>query len=145
MRVSVQQSYATTWYVLILCWPIRRAHTGFQPEASFITASLSLGLDSGPAAGGVCTVQARQFGTSPFLQTNDYQAASQLSFTNGHTLSATQLNMTLSAAAVSFLSRTEGNQFRITMTPDSFTNHNGMLVTAQGGNVATTDSPSRTR
>ena len=68
------------------------------------------------------------FGSSPFLQATDYQAPADLTFAQSYTISSTSLDMALSAAAVQHLSATGGNQFRITLPQNCFTNHNGARV-----------------
>ncbi len=65
------------------------------------------------------------FSTSPFIQTSDYEAAADLTFANTYLINSAFLQVPLLPAAIQFLSTTQSNQFRITMTANSFSNYNG--------------------
>ena len=67
------------------------------------------------------------FGTSRVLQTSDFEAPCDVC--NAGTVSfrsSTRLDVSLSRAAMRALSLTSGNQFRFTLTPETFTNWNGV-------------------
>jgi hypothetical protein len=82
------------------------------------------------------SVQARFFGTSPFLQASDYQARALLSKVSTRvTLNYPSLTMDLSDAAVKALSMSGGNQFRVTLDPGSFSNFNGAFRQAFGADI----------
>jgi hypothetical protein len=74
--------------------------------------------------------QARYFGRSPYLEALDYQSPAQLPFATGHVVQGkwSKLTMALTANAVKYLSVSGGNQFRVTMVPNYFTNRNGKEV-----------------
>jgi hypothetical protein len=63
---------------------------------------------------------------SLILQPSDYEAPSAVDpFTTGYVQTSRTMEFRFNTAAAAFLSRTPTAQFRITLTPNTFTNRNG--------------------
>ena len=78
--------------------------------------------------------QSYQFGSSQYLQSNDYQATAQFpNFATDYIKTAATLTLPLTAQHVTYLSSTQLNQFRFTLTPDTFTNWQGMAAPGRIG------------
>ncbi len=75
--------------------------------------------------------QARQFGSSPFLQAGDYQAPADVyGFADRYLLSATDIKFPMTAEGNALLSQSRKAQFRVTLQPSQYSNFNGAYVPA---------------
>ena len=72
--------------------------------------------------------QARQFGSSPYLQTSDYHREADMPFATSYKLTSSTMSIPLLPKAVGHLSKQGKNQFRITMELGSFSNYNGAML-----------------
>ena len=71
------------------------------------------------------TSQAKQFGSSPLLQSNDYEAkADLLTAHSSYQVSSSAMTIALTGSATRLIN-TVSNQFRLTLSPDTFSNFNG--------------------
>ena len=81
--------------------------------------------------------QDHQFGSSPFLQSDDYhEPAAYPSFAQSFHKTTSALTFVLKAQHTGVLSSVLLNQFRVTLTPATFTNNAGTHETAAPGVTA---------
>ncbi len=118
---------------------VGRADTVF---AGTLTLTRSGGSGMSPFSGGwkssrgtgpaeLVFEMARKFGSSPFLQASDYEAPADVPFAAaGFRSTDAAMTVTLSSAALALLAPGVGNQFRATLSVDTFSNFNGAAACA---------------